>query len=833
MSVGAAQLIAEVKVTQDEEAKQKLNSVSGTVDKVASGFKSMLGNALSFAAGQVVFTAVGDAVGFLKSQLSDTLKLAEDHQQTMAQTTQAIKSTGDASGMSAKQLAELADSLSQVTEYSADNVQQTENLELTFTNIGKSVFPQATKAILDVSQAMGQDLKSSAIQVGKALGDPLTGMTALQRIGVTFSTTEKDQIKTMVAHNNVIGAQKVILKELTTEFGGSAVAAGKTFAGQQDIISHKFDLIKEKIGTAVLPMLSQFLSTVDKIGMPILQKFSDWFEKYGIPDIQNLAGEIQPLLGDIVTFGTNIANTAEKSGAFQSVFQMVKDVLPAVKEDIGLLGGAVEQLLPPTLDLIKNFSTWIDKSGILKDGLHLLGDGITTLSGFLAPLVQDLSNLFEWLSQNKPATEALENAVLVLGGAFVALKIYDQISGFAQMFSKLDTGAGIVSDLATAFKGKLGGAIGDFLSSNAPNLKKAIGDIGGNAKSAASNMSDIGANAKASAGDVTAASLVEEGDLDAVDGKVKSINADLIATGPAAAEGGAAAKVGLSGLLGTMSTLAGYATLLALPFFLVPNNKQAFAPDKKDQYQAPGGFWDIITHMGDIFDPKKLAQDFGQIMGKPTQDAKTLSDNLKNVRQNLDNLPKGPGVHAVDGDIVKLGQDITKLSKPTTIDFEAPNLDSIRNHVKALNTDLIDTNKPVSIKVDIPNYQSIYNHLMSLNGEISDMSGPININVNSGGSGSGGGHVRGHASGGFSPVGEPFIFNEQGPELGMAVPGGVQFWSNSQTQHMLGQNLLNQTPQQSGSERPIYLVMDGRMVGRGLMPHIAEQMRYNTNSRVA
>src|SRR5258708_35844933 len=100
---------------------------------------------------------------------------------------------------------------------------------------------------------MGQDLKSSAIQVGKALGDPTTGMTALQRIGVTFSAQEKATVKEMMAHNNIIGAQKVILKELSTEFCGSAQAAGKTFGGMMKELSNTMEAVTIKIATAIMP----------------------------------------------------------------------------------------------------------------------------------------------------------------------------------------------------------------------------------------------------------------------------------------------------------------------------------------------------------------------------------------------------------------------------------------------------------------------------------------------------------------------------------------------------------------------------------------------------
>src|SRR5262245_66611796 len=76
-----------------------------------------------------------------------------------------------------------------------------------------------------MSAALGQDGKASAIQLGKALNDPIKGVTALQRVGVSFTKSQKNQIKALVESGNTLGAQKVILRELGKEFGGAAKAA--------------------------------------------------------------------------------------------------------------------------------------------------------------------------------------------------------------------------------------------------------------------------------------------------------------------------------------------------------------------------------------------------------------------------------------------------------------------------------------------------------------------------------------------------------------------------------------------------------------------------------
>ena len=109
---------------------------------------------------------------------------------------------------------------------------------LTFTNIGKDIFPRATGATLDLATKFKMELQPATVMVGKALNDPIKGVTALGKAGVTFSEKQKAMIKALVETGDVAGAQMIILKELETQVGGSAEAAGKTAAGQMDIFKN-------------------------------------------------------------------------------------------------------------------------------------------------------------------------------------------------------------------------------------------------------------------------------------------------------------------------------------------------------------------------------------------------------------------------------------------------------------------------------------------------------------------------------------------------------------------------------------------------------------------
>lgn len=225
----------------------------GEAQGIASGFGSKLqaigGSIASFGKQAAIFTGVvGAGLVVFGKQSVDAFNESEA---AMAQLQAVIKSTGGVAGVTAKEATNLASSLQKITPYSDEAVLSAENLLLTFTNIKDDIFPEATKTVLNMSTALGQDLKSSSIQLGKALQDPVLGVTALRRVGVNFNEEQQNVIKNLVETGRAAEAQQLILKELATEFGGSATAAAETFAGRMEILKNQFNDFQENIGHAI------------------------------------------------------------------------------------------------------------------------------------------------------------------------------------------------------------------------------------------------------------------------------------------------------------------------------------------------------------------------------------------------------------------------------------------------------------------------------------------------------------------------------------------------------------------------------------------------------
>jgi len=201
------------------------------------------------------FTGVTGSLKTLVSALAigaafrAVINATKEEEQAIAQLEQTLKSTGRYTPELASQMKNYAAELQKVTTYGDETVIAMQALLLTFTKIGGDEFNRAQKVTLDLATALKTDLKSAALQVGKALNDPVLGMTALSRSGIQFSEAQKDVVKQLVATGDVVGAQKIVLKELETQFGGSAEAARNTLGGALTALKNAFgDLLEGDFG---------------------------------------------------------------------------------------------------------------------------------------------------------------------------------------------------------------------------------------------------------------------------------------------------------------------------------------------------------------------------------------------------------------------------------------------------------------------------------------------------------------------------------------------------------------------------------------------------------
>ena len=308
-----------------DRAKSQLDSFSGSLKAIKLAGAGLVS----------VF-----AIDRITSQFKEWQTAAEDYTKIHNQMAAIIKATGGAAGLTTNEIEQMASEFQKMTGISDETIKSMQNVLLTFRNIGEDVFPEVTQTVLDMSSVMGTDLRSAALQVGKALNDPKEGMTALRRVGVAFTDEQKKIIDGFLKQGDVASAQKIILQELSREFGGAAAAA-KTATEASRTATEDFN---EAVGRLFKPAGDTMLEWYTEA----IEKATDYIDKIRIINTETDKLSLSEALKKQRELINNIADYKTRFGKYNSeagVFDMsgLADISPALAENYKRMEAELEQ----------------------------------------------------------------------------------------------------------------------------------------------------------------------------------------------------------------------------------------------------------------------------------------------------------------------------------------------------------------------------------------------------------------------------------------------------------------------------------------------------------
>lgn len=293
LTLESASFMSGVKAAQKElrETQKTFAKVGGQMQKIGAG--------MTVAVTTPLLGIAAAAVNGAKAQ-----------QQAMAQVNAALASMGPVAGKTADELSKAADKMEMNSLFDADVIltKVTANL-LTFGNIAGTVFDRAQQSAIDMAARLGQDPQAAAVMLGKALNDPAKGLTALTRVGVSFTAQQQEQIKAMAAAGNIAGAQGLILDELSKQYGGAAKAAADTTPWRQAEVA--IAQAGDTIGEALLPIIPPIANAVRDMALAF--------------------GSLSPRMQQIVIIGgATAAAIGPIAIGLGSVIKVVGVMLPAI-----------------------------------------------------------------------------------------------------------------------------------------------------------------------------------------------------------------------------------------------------------------------------------------------------------------------------------------------------------------------------------------------------------------------------------------------------------------------------------------------------------------------
>lgn len=415
--------------------------------------------------------------------ISSSVSAANESAAGMAKLQQIITSTGGAAGFTADQMASMATDLSFKIGVDDDDIIAAEGVMSTFRNVSGDTFTRATALGADMASVFGGDLSSASMRLGKALNDPTKGISALSKVGVTFTAEQKEQIKAMQAAGDMAGAQAIILDELQNEVGGAAEASA---TGAQKM-SVAFGEMKESLGggiasaldvaaPAMVDLMTELQAPLEDLGKSLGTAIGPLFDALGpaladlisglspvFDGLSSIIKTLAPLLDPLVTVLTTVGGVMMDGlvAAFDALKPAITIIVPFIGQLGDILGGVLSSaltaitpalttigqifgdtlavILPVILDMFTQLSPIIAEiAGILGDTLAAalppIVDAFTMLFDILGPIIPLLADGLLWvLKQLEPVLPLIVDAFIAWKVAMAAWNVITRIATALQL----------------------------------------------------------------------------------------------------------------------------------------------------------------------------------------------------------------------------------------------------------------------------------------------------------------------------------------------------------------------------------------------------------------
>lgn len=246
--------------------------INSAVEKSQRKLRSFQSGLNSF--GNVATIGGGIATAFLGS----TVKAAQESEIAAARMRQVFKSLGEQNDTAANKALDYASKLQMQIGIEDEVIAATQAKIATFKTLSSEsgrmagMFDRVTNAAFDMQAAGFGEASQNAVQLGKAMEDPIKGLAALRKSGITFTDGEKAKIKALVQSNHLLKAQQMVLSAIENQ-GIKGVA--EATADPLVLIRISLGEIAETIGKKLLPRIKQFSRYVINDLIPPISDFAE------------------------------------------------------------------------------------------------------------------------------------------------------------------------------------------------------------------------------------------------------------------------------------------------------------------------------------------------------------------------------------------------------------------------------------------------------------------------------------------------------------------------------------------------------------------------------
>jgi len=268
-------LVGEVKLGQDaldklgKEGKRAGAEGTKGLDTMGAALGRMKSAVVATIAAYASFQTVQRIIGAATREIMAAEKAT-------ANLNAVLRATGGTVGFTADELSDMADELEQATLFDGEQIKQAEAVMLTFRQVQGDTFREAIGLATDLAALMGGDLQGAVLQLGKALEDPVEGISALRRSGISFSESQRDLIKSLVETGDQAQAMRIILDGVAGQIGGVAKEQVTGLTGALNELDDVYgDILKAFGNYAPLVGAAQGFAEIAVQARDAIQAFTD------------------------------------------------------------------------------------------------------------------------------------------------------------------------------------------------------------------------------------------------------------------------------------------------------------------------------------------------------------------------------------------------------------------------------------------------------------------------------------------------------------------------------------------------------------------------------
>lgn len=426
-----------------DQASRVLGDVGGASEKA-----SLKAQALGSFVGNIGANIVSGGIQAAGQVISDAFAGAEDAAKSAALLNSQIANLGPAAQTAFSGAADFAGELGTNIGQDDDDIKKVQAKLASFPDafkagsLGAEAMRRGTAAAFDL-QALGiGDAESNILGIGKALNDPIKGMTALAKSGVSFTAVQKEQIKNAMAHGDLAKAQKILLEGIESNAKGAAEA---TVTNTQKL-NVAFGNLTEGVAGALMPAIQQVAGFVlDKL--PAIGEFfsqvsyyvegfvdmlmngtdgaDDWINGMGLgPDspVLSTIDTIRSVVSQLVPTLTQYFNQIKAAvlPALQAIWSTIQtDVVPALAAFVSAATPIVKFLIEKLGPVVA--STFGMILTVIKGALQIISGVLNVFAGLFSG---------DWSRMWKGVQQIFSGAITI-----VTALVRNMMTGLSAIFS--------------------------------------------------------------------------------------------------------------------------------------------------------------------------------------------------------------------------------------------------------------------------------------------------------------------------------------------------------------------------------------------------------------